>query len=315
MKKIFVLLLFLFLAGCNPAPHEKITAKQFAAVLTIQKPGLTFVNADGTVIAKWFFDELYTGGILIKDELLLYGANLNQAVLYSFKTGEETARWDVPVGITSAAYLEKTNEVAFSVKQDQSVHFFNKKGKETAKIRTGNYPMTMLEYNERLYVINYQDTVLSEIDLHTYKLIREFAIPTSSTGMAINKEKKELWVGGHGYGAKASESVHIYSLESGALTATVNAPVMPVAFLEKNGYMYTASHGSNKIYLFDAKRRKIAEAKAPANPFALALFKGRLLSAGYDNGELTFYDNETLKKTKSISIGKGSFMIFIKEGE
>lgn len=313
MKKILIFLIFL--TGCSQASHEKVETNQFAAVLNIAEPGLTFIDSEGAVLAEWFFEEAYTGGTLVKDQLLLYGHQLDHAVLYSVRTGKETARWDVPVSITSAAYLEKTNEVAFSVQENGSVHFYNEKGKEQKRIRTGQYPMNLLDYQDKLYVINYQDTVLSEININTHEIEREFAIPTSSTGIAINADRKELWVGGHGYGAKAGETIHIYSLKTGALTATADAPVMPVAFTGKAGYMYAASHGSNKLYAFDSQRKNVAEAEAPANPFALNLFGRYLVSAGYDSGEVSFYEEKTLRKMKTIDLEKGSFMILVKDGD
>lgn len=314
MKKIIVTV-FMLLTGCGHPSFDSVKTDEFAAVLTIKEPGLTFVNPQGSIFAEWSFDELYTGGVLFDDNILLYGSELDHAVLYSIKTGEKTGEWTVPSGITAASFIDETNEIAFSVKKDGAVHFFNSSGTETKSTKTGRYPMSMLEHAGNLYVINYQDTVLSEIDVHTHNVTREFAIPTSSTGLAVNELSNEIWVGGHGYGAEASDTIHVYSLETGSLAATADAPVMPIAFAEKNGYMYTASHGSSMLYAFDPDRKRIAETEAPANPFAVALFGNHLISAGYDSGTLSFHKEETLEKTKTVEIGKGPFMIFVKEGE
>ncbi|OLN23811.1 hypothetical protein BTO30_02370 [Domibacillus antri] len=314
MKRIMIILLFL--AGCSQTSYTPVKENEFAAVLNIREPGLTFVDNDGSVISEWVFDELYTGGVLFPDgdTLLLYGTELDEAVLFSIRKGKELDRWEVPSGVTGAAYIEETDEVALSVKEDRSVHFFQADGKEIKSVRTGKYPMTMVEYNEKLYVINYQDTVLSEMNVHTHEVEREFAIPTSSAGLAVDESKKELWVGGHGYAADAGETIHIYSLETGSLTATADAPVMPVAFAGDNGFMYTVSHGSNMIHAFNPGREKVAEAEAPANPFTIASFAGHIISAGYDSGELSYYEKETLTLQKTIKIGEGPFMIFVKEG-
>lgn len=305
----------MLLSGCGHPSFESVKTDEFAAVLTIKEPGLTFVNPQGSIFAEWSFEELYTGGVLFKDTILLYGTELDHAVLYSIKTGEKEAEWAVPLGITGASFIDETNEIAFSVKKEGAVHFFNSSGQETTTTKTGRYPMTMLEHGGNLYVINYQDTVLSKIDVQTHNVTREFAIPTSSTGLAVNEATNEIWVGGHGYGAEASETIHVYSLETGSLTATADAPIMPIAFVGKNGYMYTASHGSSMLYAFDPNRKRTAEAKAPANPFAVALFGNHLISAGYDSGTLSFHKEETLEKTNTVEIGKGPFMIFVKEGE
>ncbi|WP_046175404.1 YncE family protein [Domibacillus indicus] len=314
MKKIMLAVFFL-LSGCSPAAFEPVQSNTFAAVLTLQEPGLTFVNERGKVLAEWALDELYTGGLLFNETILLYGAELDHAVLYSVKTGKELGKWPVPLGVTGAAFINETKEVAFSVKKDGTVHFFNSRGRETAKVKTGSYPQTMLEYKEKLYVINYQDTVLSEIEVHSHQVDRTFAIPTSSAGLAVNTAKEEIWVGGHGYGAEAGETIHVYSLRTGSLTATVDAPVMPTAFAEKDGYVYAASHGSNNLYAFNSERKNTAKTEAPANPFSVAVLGDCIVSAGYDSGTISFYKKRTLEKTKTIDIGKGPFMIFVKEGE
>ncbi|WP_050182737.1 hypothetical protein [Domibacillus robiginosus] len=314
MKKI-ILLMLLLLAGCSRESFEPVQTSEFAAVLTIKEPGMTFISPNGAVLAEWEFDEQYTGGLLFNKKLLMYRTDGTRAGLYSVETGKKLNEWTVPKGITGAVFINETNEIALSVKEDGAVHFFDQEGTEIKKTRTGRYPMTMLEHEEKLYIINYQDTVLSELDIHTYRVSREFAIPTSSTGLAVNKQKNELWVGGHGYGAKAGETIHVYSLKTGSLTATADAPVMPVDFASKSGFMYAVSHGSNKLYAFDPERKRVAETDAPANPFAIAVLGKTVLSAGYDSGTLSFYEEKTLIKRKTIDIGKGPFMIFVEEGE
>ncbi|OES43957.1 YncE family protein [Domibacillus iocasae] len=314
MKK-FILAALLLLAGCSQASFEPVRIDEYAAILTVQEPGITFIDSDGAVLAEWAFDERYTGGVLFDETILLYGTELDHAVLYSTKTGKKLAVWTVPSGITGAAFINETKEVAFSVKKDGAVHFFNREGQETEKTQTGRYPMTMLEHKEKLYIINYQDTVLSEINIYSHKVDREFAIPTSSAGLAVNEATEELWVGGHGYGAEASETIHVYSLQTGSLTATVSAPIMPIAFAEKDGYVYTASHGSNKLYAFNPERKSAAEIEAPANPFSIAVLGDRVISAGYDSSMVSFYKEKTLGKIKTVPIRKGPFMIFVKEGE
>lgn len=315
MKRL--LLIALLLSGCSQASYEKVQENEFAAVLTVREPGVTFVNADGAVIAKWPLEERYTGGVLFADgrQLLLYGTELDHAVLLSVETGKQIARWKVPSGVTGAAYIKETAEVALAVKENRSVYFFQEDGTEITRVKTGKYPMTLLEHNEKLYVLNYQDTVLSELNIYKHKVEREFAVPTSSTGLAVDQSKNEIWVGGHGYAAEAGETIHVYSLETGSLSASTEAPVMPIAFVEKNGYMYAASHGSSTIYAFDPSRKQAAQMEAPANPFTIAAFADSILSAGYDSGELLFYNEKTLGLKKTVQVGEGPFGIFVKEGE
>jgi hypothetical protein len=314
LRLLFVMLLLL--CGCSQTSYEKVEEREFAAVLNIREPGITFVNKESEIVAEWPLEEMYTGGVLFPDgnQLLLYGTELDYAILFSIETGKEMARWNVPAGVTGAAYIPETDEIALSVKDDRSVHFFQSDGESILNVKTGKYPMTLIEHEEKLYVINYQDTVLSEIDVHTHEIEREFAIPTSSTGLVVNESKNELWVGGHGYGAEAGETIHIYSLKTGSLAATADAPVMPIAFIEKDGFTYTVSHGSSILYAFDPDRKKVAQSEAPANPFAIAAFANQIISAGYDSGELSFYDEKTLQLKRTIDVGEGPFMFFVKDG-
>lgn len=314
MKKI-ILALLLLLSGCGQSAFKSMKANEFAAILTIEEPGVTFVNAAGDVIAKWSFEERYTGGLLFDNKILLYGEDLAFAKIYALETGKELNEWKVPKGVTGAVFVKETNEVALATKEDGAVHFLTLEGREIRKIRTGHHPMTMLEHQGKLYIINYRDTVLSELDVHTHRVTNEFAIPTSSAGLAVNEHKNELWVGGHGYGAQAGETIHVYSLETGFLTATAEAPVMPIAFASKGGFMYAVSHGSNKLYAFDLKGKITAQTKAPANPFSVAVLGDTVLSAGYDSGTVIFYKERTLQKQKTLNIGKGPFMIFVEEGK
>ena len=53
---------------------------------------------------------------------------------------------------------------------------------------------------------------------------KEFPINHSSTGALLREDEHEIWIGGHGKGAKMEENVHIYSTENGELKRLINAP-------------------------------------------------------------------------------------------
>jgi hypothetical protein len=61
IRLLFVMLLLL--CGCSQASYEKVEEHEFAAVLSIREPGITFVNKESEIAAEWPLEEMYTGGL------------------------------------------------------------------------------------------------------------------------------------------------------------------------------------------------------------------------------------------------------------
>ncbi|MBM7647598.1 hypothetical protein JOC78_000519 [Bacillus ectoiniformans] len=318
MKNYFLaglVFLLTFLTGCNQTEFTKIKEDSFLFTLNLRDSSLTFINEDREVFADWAFDELYTGGVLFPDhdKLLLYGTQLDHADLYSLKKGKKIAEWSVAEGTTGGIYVNQTKEIALANKQDRSVHFFNDTGEETGVVKTGKYPMTLAEEKGMLYVINYQDTILSKVDPKTKKVSKEYTIPSSSTGLFVDSSKDELWVGGHGRGKEPQKNVLIYSLKTGKEKSVLEAPVMPVDFLRDDRNYYVVSHGTSKIYMYNHLKEKTKETETGSNPFAIEEFHFSLAVASYDSDELFFLDPNSLALEKKVKTGKGPFIIFKKE--
>lgn len=306
--------LCLFLSGCA-ASFEPVEQAEYAAVLSIKDPALTFVGSDGQPLAKWPLESGITGAVLAGDDVILYGPSRTKALVYSVSTGTKKDEWNVPPGVEAALFLPDRDEVVFASNKTNAVHFFQLSGNEVTSVPTGQYPVSLTEYGGRLFVVHYEDTVLSVIDLEKRTVSQEMAIPTSSTGVAVLPERKEVWVGGHGYGVEAGELIHRYALDTGELNGTADAPVMPIAFHEDDGSMFVASHGSSQLYQFDAAGKKQAESKAPANPFSVQVFADYVLAAGYDSGTVAFYERDTLQKTMEVTVPGGPFQLIVKEAE
>lgn len=318
MKKLIVAIIMLaavMLSGCISPSFTGITENSFIITLNLRNPSLTFINEDGKRFADWELEEMYTGGTLLPqgDRLLLYGTQMEYADIYSLKKGKRINRWKVPEGTTGAQYIQETKEVVFANKQDGSLHFYNEAGEETGIVRTGIYPISVAASEGMLYAVDYKGETVSEVSINGKKVVREFPVASSSTGVMVLPEEKELWIGGHGQGAVPQASIHIYSLETGKEKEQLSAPVMPVNFLKLNGFYYAVSHGSNKVHMFNSYRQKVNETEVGANPFAIASFQSQVIAAGYDSDALYFLDPDTLKLIKKVKTGKGPFMMFVKE--
>ncbi|WP_203364153.1 hypothetical protein [Bacillus sp. REN10] len=312
---LFVAVLMWILAGCSHPSYPVIKEESYLLTLNLRESSLTFIDQKGERIADWVFDEMYTGGVLYpdSDHLLLYGTQLDHATIFSLSQGKIIDEWKVDEGTTGALYLEKSKEVVFANKEDRSLHFYNKDGEEVEQVKTGKYPMSLAEHQGMLYVINYQDTILSEVDLQKKKVVREFSIPSSSTGLMIEPIEKELWIGGHGHGKEAQSKVHVYSLDTAKEIEQIYTPVMPVNFASDGKYHYVVSHGSNMVYMLNEKKETVAKVEVGANPFTVEPFADYIAVAGYDSDELYFLEKGSLKIINKVKTGQGPFMIFVKE--
>ena len=98
-------------------------------------------------------------------------------------------------------------------------------------------------------MINYKDTKLSVINLDTRKVEKEFPIQHSSTGALLREDEHEIWIGGHGEGAKMEENVHIYSTETGELKRLLKAPACLLIFMRTIRGSLFLSHGIKYCYI------------------------------------------------------------------
>ncbi|MDQ0214770.1 outer membrane protein assembly factor BamB [Oikeobacillus pervagus] len=309
---IVCLFVSLLLSACNQTTYTSIKGS-FVSTLNLRDSSMTFVDRAGEPFATWKFDTLYTGGILLADDdrMLLFGNQLEQLDIFSLSQGKVVQQWETPEGTTNALYLKETNEVVTANKNDRSLHFYNQKGKETKVITVGKYPLSMQEHKGKLFVINYKDTKLSVIDIQKKIIVNEIAIPTSSTGLLVKND--EIWVGGHGRGNKPQSNVQVYSAKTGELISEIETPLMPVNFYHDTRHTYVVSHGTNAVYLLNDKKEKTKEVEIGANPFSISRFDGKMVVAGYDSDDLYFLQPDTLKVWKRIKVGKGPFVILVRE--
>ncbi|MGG2083091.1 YncE family protein [Lysinibacillus pakistanensis] len=310
---ILSLLLVVWLAGCTDLSFKPIKSKQnFIASLNIQEPSLDFIDEQGKVIATWLFDKAYTGAVLLGDNrILLFGHQLDKIDVYTLSTGEKLYSKKVKMGTTNVYYSENDKQFFITNSTTNTVTSFDEKGNELASQQLGNYPMSMVAFKEKLYIINFKDTKLSILNVKDLQVEQEWVIPKSAHGLAIIEETNELWVGGHGDGSKPNSSVKRYDLATGELHGEIEMPLMPVGLTKTKDSVLVISHGHNELYVADFNGKVKWQLEVGANPFVVNQFKDYIVVAGYDDHTLYFIKDGHVEKT--VDVGKGAFQLLVRE--
>lgn len=313
LKKWLLIPLLLFLCACSDKSFESIPDDtSFIAAINILQPSAQFFNDQGEVIANWQFEEAYTGGVLIDhNRLLMYGNQLSQAVIYDLVSGKKVATIDTPVGTTYSYYDEFSKSIFIANSKTNEVYSYDETGMLKGQVTVRNYPMSMIANEGLLYVVNYKDTLLSVIDMTTLQVVEEWPIPSSSHGLWIDQEKNELWLGGHGEGTTANESISIFNITSGEKVRELDVPMMPIQIDADDKQQAVISHGSSTLYIIE-DGTIVMHKKVGANPFAVSFFQGQVVVAGYDDNALYFLKDGEI--VQSVSTNEGPFQLLTREG-
>jgi len=316
--KNFILLLFtvLLITGCSREIYKGIPKNKDVVIVTNQKDGsLSFIDAvKKNKIASWPIQKAIMGTAVLpdRDTIAVYGQDLEAVYLYSLSKGTKVGEWKTGKGITNITISASGQDIILADGQSNAVRLYSKSGKEIAAIAVGKRPMTMVERENQLYVLNFNDTILSVVDLQEKRVRDTISVPRSSLGAVIYGN--ELWIGGHGSGAEINEDVYIY--ENRSMKQEVSAPQMPVGFAADNEFIYVLSHGSGMLRKINGNTYKaIAAMEIGANPFAVWLSGKALFVASYDSDEIYVVHADTMKIETSIKVGKGPFHITERKGE
>ena len=302
--------LLLLLSGCNKASFDAVPDKDVMATVNIQEPSLTFFDIEGNNVATWPLKKSYTGATLWQDNtVVLYGFGLAKANVYGLD-GEHL--YDLKTGTGVTNIYVKNHKAYVANGETNQVQVYDANGELIAEHKVGNYPMSMYEHEGNLYVINYKDTTLSVLDAEHLQIEQEWSIDKSANGLIVPEKTNELWIGGHGEGAKPNRYVKKYDLKTGELIGTIEMPLMPIEFAQDQKLIYTVSHGTNDIYAVNHKGEVSWRMHVGANPFAIAIFKDYVIVAGYDDHTLYMIQNGEI--IREIPVDKGPFKLLVREG-
>ncbi|PFI45524.1 40-residue YVTN family beta-propeller [Bacillus cereus] len=321
MRKFIFLLCFLFLlVGCQGSSYTPIAKDKNVIITTNIKEGsISFIDKKSKkLITTWELNEPMAGIALLRndEEILVYGKQLEYMYVYSLTEGRQVDKYKTGKGIVNVVVSEDKKQLFAADQNAQKVRFFTIKGKETGSVSTGKGPITMVEYNKRLTVLNFYDTKLTTIDTKKKEVIQSFMIPPASTGATVSADGKEIWIGGHGDGSQVNEKVLVYSLQSGEMVRSLHAPFMPVNITKDDKYVYALSHGSNTLRKFDVSTyQEVASVEVGSNPFSFLKSGAEGYVASYDGDEVCVMDMKNMKIKQTIKVGKGPFQLIEREGE
>ncbi len=312
-KTFIFLLLITVIAGCRDEKFPSINHHQsFVASVNILEPSIIFYNSLGEEIAFWDLKKAYTGATLLqRDRILLYGHQLEEADIYELSSGKKLKSIKTGIGTTNVYYDEKMKKIFITNSERNSVTSFDYKGTKLQELKLRNYPMSMASYKDKLYVVNYKDTIMSVVNMDSLKLEAEWSIAKSSSGIVIIPEEKAIWVGGHGEGERPNQSIDVLNLQTGNLVKEIKVSIMPVGFWRKDDVVYIVNHGANELYAMDLKGNTLWKTEVGANPFAVAFIKNEIVVAGYDDHKLYFLKEGQIQK--EISTNKGPFQLLVRE--
>lgn len=104
------------------------------------------------------------------EDILVYGKQLEYVYIYSLTEGNEVNKWKTGKGITNVIVANDGKQLFMADQNEQKVRFFTINGKETGSVSVGKGPLTMVQNDKQLHVLNFYDTQLSTIDLEKRKL-------------------------------------------------------------------------------------------------------------------------------------------------
>lgn len=310
-KLLGMMLLSGLLVACNHSAYPEIDKEtDFIASVNIQEPSIDFIDSTGKQLAVWPLAEAYSGATLLGDDrILLYGHDLEHADIFQLSTGKRLTEVATGEGTTNALYDNNTKLVYLANSWTNTISAYDENGKEHATQKVGKYPMSMIRYNNQLFVVNFKDTMLSVLDAKTLQKQQEWKIPSSSNGLLV--VDNELWIGGHGSGSTPNDTVIRLDIQTGDMLEKVTLPMMPIAFLKHNKTIYVLSHGENVLHKLDIKGNEISSKEVGANPFTLASFSGHIIVAGYDDHKIYWTDGTEVERSQTV--GTGPFQLLVRE--
>lgn len=299
------------LTGCGAASYDGVPSDEpFVATVNQLEPSITFFNERFDVLTEWALDEPYTGATLLHDDMIaLYGMGVPYVAIYELASGKQIEKINTELGNTNVLYSATHDELYVTNKEQNTIIAYTRDGSERAVANVGKYPMSMQQFGNELYVLNFKSSYLSVINIDTFDEIATWNIPSSSNGLLINKEQQELWIGGHGEHT-TNEHVLVLDLQTGDVVKEIAAPEMPVALAQSADEISVISHGSNVLHQFTKQGDKIREIEIGANPFAVAYFQQTIVTAGYDDNTLYVMDDAQIT---AYETGDGPFQLIVRE--
>ncbi|WP_368504709.1 YncE family protein [Alkalihalophilus sp. As8PL] len=314
LKRLLTICSFLILISCSPSYYEGLPNSEPLVIVTNSfDESISFIHgSEHELLTTWNLDHPVSGTLLLdQNNLLTYSSIHSKLYLYDLHSGKEVQSFSVSSGVDDLLLLN--NKLYLTQREDNELVILSLKGEILDRVKVGYSPQYLYHHENALYVLNYEDTTISVIDLTTNQVTTTLPSIDRATDMLIVNDSL-AWIGGHGRGADITNHIEIVDLNRQEKTGQLFAPTMPVAFLKQDNSILVLSHGSNQLREINAETNEIeAIVDTVANPFTMAALDDFLFVAGYDSNSVEIVDLNTLTSQKRINVGEGPLDLTIRE--
>jgi YVTN family beta-propeller protein len=314
LKELLTVCSFLILISCSPSSFEGLPNGEPIIIVTNSfDESISFIHGrEHELLTTWNLDHPVSGTFLLNDDMLLTYSSIHSTLyMYDLHSGEEVQSISVASGVDDLILLN--NELYLTQRKEDEVAILSLEGEFRDRVKVGYSPQYLYHHENALYVLNYEDTTISVIDLSTNQVTTTLPSIDRATDMVIVKDSL-AWIGGHGRGANITNHIEIVDLDRQEKAGQLFAPTMPVAFLKQDDSILVLSHGSNQLREINAETNEIESiVDTVANPFTMAAFDDFLFIAGYDSNSVEIVDLNTLTSQKRINVGEGPLDLTIRE--
>jgi len=325
LKKVWICMIALScslaLSSCMNHKLDAISEKKDLIISVNKKVGsLTFLNQINLKkVTDWNLNRDVSGAALLKNGkvIAVYHPEDPMIDLYQLSSGEKMKSWQSEKGITNMLSLNSKNMVVVSNGEENTITFFNQKGKVVKKLKVGKNPTSMIEdpVHNKLFVSLFNEKRVVGINLDSLKIDQTIEVPLTSNGLYLNDDSSELYIGGHGNGEVENEDVRIFSTVSGKFIKVLHTPLMPISFFQNNDGVFTIAHGTNQIYKLNPNMTNQKEfLEVGSNPYSAIGYQHTAYVASYDLNKLYEINTSTMKITKEAAVGRGPFQLLLREG-
>ncbi|ERN54864.1 hypothetical protein M3689_04240 [Alkalihalophilus marmarensis] len=304
----------LILISCSPFSHEGLPSAEPVVIVTNSfDESLSFIH--GTkhdLITTWNLHHPASGTLLLDHDILLTYSSIHSTLyVYDLTSGKEVQSISVSSAVDDLKLLN--NKLYLTQSEENEVVVLSLDGEVIDRIEVGSSPQYLYRHENSLYVLNYEDTSISVIDLSTNEVTTTLPSIDRATDMIMVNESI-VWIGGHGRGAEITNHIEMVDIVRQEKAGQLFAPTMPVAFLSHDNSILVLSHGSNQLREINSETNEVESIiDTVANPFTMAALDDFLFIAGYDSNSVEIVDLNTLTSQKRIKVGEGPLDLTIRE--
>lgn len=174
-------------------------------------------------------------------------------------------------------------------------------------LTTGAVPYQLKLFQDRLlYVFNYGDNSMSQIDLTKEQELNNWKVTEGPSGLVLMPDGEKAYLGAHGANMEATE-LWYFDLKKGQKISSIKLDKMPsaMALTPDAKRLFVLTHGADRVYVLDTATNKIITSfVAGKNPQDIVFSSDgkRAYIANTDANTVSIVDTATFKEIKEIKV-------------